>query len=78
MSAAHYEEIEKALLYVSEARERVESAARTLTETDAEPHLIEALTNADQELLALHGRLMRQAYFGPPTVAQLSLGATDA
>ncbi len=78
MSAIHYEEIEKALLYVSEARERVEGAARVLAETGAEPHLLEALAQADDELLALHGRLMRRTYFGVPGERQLALGETEA
>ncbi len=78
MSGIHYDEIEKALLYVSEARERVESAARTLAETEAEPRLIAALAQADRELLAVHGRLWQEAYFGPGTAKQLSLGESEA
>ncbi len=74
----HYEEIERALLYVSEARERVEGAARALAETDGAPHLIEALGAADRELLATHGRLMRTTYFGPDGERQLELGETAA
>jgi hypothetical protein len=78
VSAIHYEEIEKALLFVSEARERVEHAAKVLAETSGERHLVEALAQADEELLGVHGRLMRTAYFGPARERQLALGETEA
>jgi hypothetical protein len=64
VNEAHFAEIEKVLLYVSEARERAERAARTLRSDDAEPHLVEALEEAEHELLAVHRRLMQNTYFG--------------
>ncbi len=73
-----YEGVERALVYVSEARERVEGAARVLAETEGAPHLIKALGAADRELLATHGRLMRTTYFGPEGERQLELGETAA
>ncbi len=78
MSAIHYEEIEKALLYVSEARERVEGASRVLAKTDGESHLVEALEEADRELLALHRRLMERTYFPVRVERQLALGDSAA
>lgn len=73
MGADQYAEIEKVLLLVSEACERAHRAARTLARDAAEPHLVEALEEADRELLALHRRLMDRTYFAPPTGAAQQL-----
>lgn len=72
MNEAHFSEIEKTLLYISEARERAERAMRTLEKDGAEAHLVEALRSADAELAALHKRLLQQTYFAVPK-EQLSL-----
>lgn len=66
MNEFHFAEIEKALLYVSEARERTERAARSLRRDDAEPHLVEALEDAERELEQLGRTLMQRTYFGVP------------
>ncbi len=66
MNEAHFAEIEKVLLYVSEARERAERAARTIERDGAELHLIAALRDAEQELADLHRRLMQGTYFAIP------------
>ncbi|MGH2996348.1 MAG: hypothetical protein ACRDON_00320 [Gaiellaceae bacterium] len=66
MNEAHFAEIEKALLYVSEARERAERAARSLRRDDAEPHLVEALEEAERELERLGRTLMQRTYFAVP------------
>jgi hypothetical protein len=63
VNEAHLAEIEKVLLYVSEARERAERAARTLRSDDAEPHLVEALEEAERELERLGRSLMQRTYF---------------
>lgn len=60
MNEAHFAEIEKTLLYISEARERAERAAKTLRRDDAEPHLVEALAAADAELADLHKHSYKQ------------------
>lgn len=73
MNESHFAEVEKVLLYVSEARERAERAARSLRRDDAEPHLVEALEAADRELLAVHRRLMQTTYFGTPAVPKQQL-----
>lgn len=72
VNEAHFAEIERTLLFVSEARERAERAARTLERTDADPHLVSALEEAERELLALHRRLMQATYFAVPS-EQLAL-----
>lgn len=66
MNESHFAEVEKTLLYVSEARERAERAVQILERDDAERHLIEALEDAERELLGLHRRLMQATYFAVP------------
>lgn len=77
MNEAHFDEIERTLLVISGARERAERAARTIGRGGAEPHLVDALAEADRELLALHRRLMQATYFAVPgsraAVKQLTL-----
>jgi hypothetical protein len=66
MNEAHFAEIEKALLFVSEARKRAERAARELRRDGAEAHLAIALEEAERELEAIGRRLMQQTYFATP------------
>jgi hypothetical protein len=66
MNEAHFAEIEKTLLYVSEARERAEVAARTIGRDKGEAHLVEALERTQTELLALRRQLMQATYFAVP------------
>lgn len=66
MNEAHFAEIEKTLLYVSDARERAEKAARTIERDGAEGHLVEALEETERELMALHRKLMQSTYFAVP------------
>jgi hypothetical protein len=75
VNEAHFAEIEKALLYISDARRRAERAAKELRRDDAEPHLVEALEAAERELEALGRHLMQQTYFAVPK-QPLSLAAT--
>lgn len=72
MNEAHFAEIEKTLLYVSEARKRAERAITELRKDAAEPHLITALEDAERELEALGRLLMQKTYFAVPD-AQLPL-----
>jgi hypothetical protein len=66
VNEAHFAQVEKTLLYVSEARERAERAAKSLERDGADAHLVEALEGAEQELLAVHRRLMQATYFAIP------------
>lgn len=66
VNEAHFSEIEKTLLYISEARQRAQRTARELAKDDADPHLIEALEETDQELEASYRRLMQNTYFAVP------------
>lgn len=76
MNEAHFAEIEKTLLYVSEARKRAQKAIAELRKDDAEPHLVTALEDAERELEALGRHLMQKTYFAVPK-EQLSLEPTE-
>jgi septation ring formation regulator EzrA len=69
---AHFREVEKALLYVSEARERCEKTISILRKQGADAHLVEAVVEAERELQLTHRRLMQQTLFAVPD-AQLSM-----
>jgi hypothetical protein len=64
MASAHLDLVDGVLLLVSEARERAEGAAKQLRNADGEHHLVEALDEADRELLRIHKELHRFDYFG--------------
>lgn len=72
MDEAHFLEVEKALLYVSEARERCEKAVVSLRKEGAERHLVEALEQAERDLQKTHRKLMQQTLFAVPE-SQLSM-----
>jgi hypothetical protein len=63
VNEAHFAEIEKTLLFVSEARERAERAAKALERDDADAHLVAALEEAERQLEALGRTLMQRTYF---------------
>lgn len=63
---AHFAEIEKTLLYLSDARRRAEKAIKELKRDKAEPHLVTALETAERELEVVARRLMQQTYFAVP------------
>jgi hypothetical protein len=75
VSESPYAHIDTALLYISEARERAEEAAKAMRELGAEERLVAAVEEADRELLALHRRLMEETYFPAPAETQLTLSA---
>jgi hypothetical protein len=72
VNPAHLEEVDKALLLISHARERAERAARAIRSEDAGSRLAAALEEADRRLLVVHSELMRSSYFGD-TSEQLKL-----
>jgi hypothetical protein len=73
MNERHFAEIEKLLLYVSDARERASQAAKSLERGGAEPHLITAARDAEDDLRALHRRLMQGTYFAVPGQDRLAV-----
>ena len=72
VNEAHFAEIEKTLLCISTARQRAERALRAISKDDGEPHLVEALEEAERELDEIQRRLMQSTYFAVPK-RQLSL-----
>ena len=72
VNEAHFAEVEKTRLYISDARRRAEKALEELRRDNAEPHLIDALEEAERELDEIQRQLMQQTYFAVPK-EQLSL-----
>jgi uncharacterized protein Yka (UPF0111/DUF47 family) len=66
MNEAHFGEIERLILVVSDARERAQRVARDLERDDAEPHLVAAVAEVEKELDQVSHRLMRKTYFAVP------------
>jgi len=66
VNEAHHSEVEKVLLYISEARERAEKARRCLIRDGAEPHLVEALQESEECLRQEHRRLLQRTFYAIP------------
>lgn len=67
---AHSSEIEKVLLFISDAQERARRAGDCLRQEGADPHLIAALREAQGQLGDVHRRLMQQTFYAIPEPAQ--------
>jgi len=59
----HLDEVERALLYISEARERAEKARKALIKDNAPTHLITALEETERAMKAEHRRLMQKTFW---------------
>lgn len=59
-------EIEKVLLYVSDARTRAKRAADAVEKDGAEPHVVAALRETEQQLGELHRKLGQGTYYAVP------------
>lgn len=66
MNETHSGEVEKALLYVGDARERAHAAAERVASDGAEEHVVQALRDAERELGELHTRLTQQTFYAVP------------
>lgn len=73
MNEAHFSEIEKVLLYLSEARERAERARKQLEHDGAESHLIAALQECEQRMRQEHRRLMQCTFYAVPGAERLAV-----
>lgn len=62
----HFAEIDVAMLYVEEARERAERAAASLRAEGAEDYLVEALERTQAELSDVARRLRQGTLFAVP------------
>jgi hypothetical protein len=69
----HHSEVEKVLLYISEARERAERARLALVKQGAAPHLIAALEDAEEELRKEHRRLLQRTFYAVPDQERLAV-----
>ncbi len=67
MSESHLSEVEKTLLYISEARERARRARTALESAEAEPHLIAALKATEHALADDQRKLMQRTFFAVPS-----------
>jgi hypothetical protein len=72
MDEAHFSEIDAAMLYIEEARARAERAASKLRVDGAEPHLVHALEQTQEELSSSARRLRQGTFFAVPS-AQTAL-----
>lgn len=59
----HFAEVEKVLLFVSDARQRAERAADALARSGAAEHLIIAVRQSEASLADAHRLLMQRTYF---------------
>ncbi|MGH3050045.1 MAG: hypothetical protein ACRDLK_07795, partial [Gaiellaceae bacterium] len=67
-----FEQIDVAMLYIEQARERTERATAEMKKLGADAHLIEAMERAQEELSDLARRLRQGTFFAVPK-EQLSL-----
>lgn len=66
MDEKHFAEIDVAMLYIEEARERTERGANALRAGRADAHLIEALERATAELSEVARTLRQGTLFAAP------------
>lgn len=62
----HFEQVDVAMLYIEQARERTERAAKALQKLDADAHLVEAMERAERELSDVARRLRQGTFFAVP------------
>lgn len=68
----NYGEVDVALLYIEDARRRIEKAAAELRAGGAEDFLVEAMEQAHEELSATAKRLIQGTFYAVPKT-QLTL-----
>jgi len=73
LNEVHHSEVEKVLLYISEARERAERARVALTRDGAERHLVAALEESEERLRQEHRRLLQATFYAVPDQERLAV-----
>ncbi len=63
MTERQSSEVEKVLLHLSDARTRARRAAELVEKDGAEPHIVEALQDAERQLADLHRTLAQNTYY---------------
>lgn len=67
MNESNSSEVEKVLLFVSDARDRASKARRRLESQDADKHVLDALDRAEEDLASAHRELMKGTYYAVPS-----------
>lgn len=62
-------EVERVLLFISDARDRARSARERAQKAGGDEHVLAALRDAERDLAALHRRLMQGTYYAVPDTA---------
>lgn len=63
MTERQSSEIEKVLLYVSDARTRAKRATEAVQKDGADAHIVAALRQSEKELDALHRKLAQSTFY---------------
>ncbi|HUZ14929.1 MAG TPA: hypothetical protein VMU72_01975 [Gaiellaceae bacterium] len=66
MDEQAFEQIDVAMLYIEQARERTERATAEMRKLGADEHLIEAMERAREELSDVARRLRQGTFFAVP------------
>lgn len=66
MTESQSSEIEKVLLYISDARTRTKRAADAVAKDGADAHIVQALADAERQLGELHIKLSQGTYYAVP------------
>jgi hypothetical protein len=66
MNESNSGEVEKVLLFVSDAKERASKARSRLESEGADQHVLDALARAEADLASAHRELMKGTYFAVP------------
>lgn len=66
MTEKQYQEVERVLLHISDARTRAGTAAKAVDKDGADAHIVAALWDAEQQLGALHRQLSQATYYAIP------------
>lgn len=70
MDEAASSEVEKVLLFISDARDRTARALKKLNADEADEATLRALAQAERDLSRIHRELMQGAYFTVPAASE--------
>ena len=74
MTEDNSREVERALLFISDAQERARRASQRIEKDGTDPDTAAALGKAQEELGEVHRRLMQGTYYAiPPAAQQLAI-----
>lgn len=70
---AHHGEVEKVLLYISEARERAARARAVILREGGDQRLIDALEQSEEALRTEHRRLLQATFYAVPEQGRIAV-----